>query len=108
MTNPQNDETKTPETDAVPNTIPNMEAAETDEAIKDPEVTYNDRKEFMLGDFISKIETEGIEVAIAIIIDPKIQNQPIMHAHGATYNLAKASCQIAKYFKAQLDQELSI
>jgi hypothetical protein len=87
-------------TEAAPTTEVTAEAAD---------LQYNERKDFFLGDMIAKVQEEGINIAIGVVIDPKIQEaRPIMFSRGTTYSLAKISCELAKFFKDKLNEELSL
>jgi len=66
-----------------------------------------DRAAYFVSDLDTKLASENVEIALAIILDPKSQ-KPILYAKGSTYNITRLAVHIARYFKEQLNKELEV
>lgn len=68
---------------------------------------YADRSKILLGDLDKKLDDEGVQTAIIIVIDPKI-GKPIVYRRGHPYEVVRAICSIGRRLKQDLLETLSI
>jgi len=66
-----------------------------------------ERSEYFVKDLDQKLSDENVKIAFLFVIDPKSE-QPIMYSKGTTYQLTRVTVDMAKYFKARLNQELEV
>jgi len=86
---------------------PQIETKQPQNTNDDATTTDEQRGDFFVKELDEKLNTEDVKVAFVFIIDPK-SKQPILYCRGTTYQLAKVTVDMAKYFKTRLNQELEV
>jgi hypothetical protein len=70
-------------------------------------VNFDDRYELLIGQFRQACEAENVPLAVAIVVDPKIKQGPIVFTHGHRYDVAKLLTSLLRQLKNTIDEELT-
>jgi hypothetical protein len=106
----QNDGHKTPVTAAQGGpSQPTPSTTEVDQAAiaADAHAIFADRARFFTDDFGRICNAEGVAVAIAIVDDPKVPNQPLVFIRGSEYEAAKMLVHVLRVLRDQITKQIT-
>jgi hypothetical protein len=77
------------------------------EATEDPQSIFDQRFQIFMDQFGEICEKEDVPISIAIVVDPKIQDQPLVFTRGGTYETATVMAHVLRNMKQMINDELN-
>ena len=74
---------------------------------KNTQSIFDERFQLFMNQFGEICENEDAPVAVAIVIDPKIKDQPLIFTRGGTYETASLIAHVLRNMKQMIDNELN-
>ena len=68
---------------------------------------FDERFALFMGQFSETCESQGIELAIAIVADPKIPDRPLVFYNGGIYDVACLTREVFEHLRNKVLQSLS-
>jgi len=75
---------------------------------EDLQSIFDQRFQIFMDQFGEICEKENVPISIAIVIDPKIQDQPLVFTRGGTYEVATVMAHVLRNMKRIINDELDI
>jgi hypothetical protein len=75
---------------------------------QDPQSIFDQRFQIFMDQFGEICETENVPASIAIVVDPKIEDQPLVFTRGGTYEVATLLAHVLRNMKRMINDELDI
>lgn len=70
------------------------------------QVIFDERMALFMTPLLESCKREHVPVAVAIVYDPKIPEEPLIFTRGGTYPVARALASLLRRMKTVIDQEL--
>lgn len=77
------------------------------EAAEDLQSIFDQRFQIFMDQFGEICEKEDVPISIAIVVDPKIQDQPLVFTRGGTYETATVMAHVLRNMKQMINDELN-
>jgi hypothetical protein len=74
---------------------------------KSTQSIFDERFQLFMNQFGEICENEDVPIAVAIVIDPKIENQPLIFTRGGTYETASLTAHVLRNMKQMINSELN-
>jgi|TARA_R110000751_G_scaffold15863_2_gene50989 hypothetical protein len=74
---------------------------------KSTQSIFDERFHVFMNQFGETCEDEGATIAIAIVVDPKIKDQPIIFTRGGSYETAMLMAHVLRNMKQMINNELN-
>jgi len=75
---------------------------------QDPQSIFDQRFQIFMDQFGEICEKENSPISIAIVIDPKTEDQPLVFTRGGTYEVATVMAHVLRNMKRIINDELDI
>lgn len=72
----------------------------------DPKAIFDERHKLFMDNFKAMCERERVPVAIAVVVDPKIPQGPLVHLEGDDYWVVKTLALVLRQLKERMLKEL--
>jgi len=74
---------------------------------KNTQSIFDERFQLFMNQFGEICENENAPIAVAIVIDPKIEDQPLIFTRGGTYETASLMAHVLRNMKQMINNELN-
>jgi hypothetical protein len=92
--------------DDIPKFLEDQHNANDCEAAEDPQSIFDQRFQIFMDQFGEICEKEDVPISIAIVVDPQIQDQPLVFTRGGTYEAATVMAHVLRNMKQMISNEL--
>jgi len=89
----------------IPKSLKNQQDNDTK---KDPQSIFDQRFQVFMDQFGEICEKENVPISIAIVVDPKTEDQPLVFTRGGTYEVATVMAHVLRNMKRMINDELDI